>query len=214
MNPVVSIILFLVIATLVAFIFFLRIKALQESKKIIKYFENLKNKFEMQMSFHPKEGNHTLPILKGLVKGRDTLIERTVKDKYKYLVVSISLKNKKSLTLQITPKSHLRGKEKPDEGQQLESTIPYIDKNYLVRTSDINFLQGFLLDHFLKWKKKYARVWHLFSTLVIYGDRITLVLLSVPAAIKFDLLLEEFLQDLQNIAAETEASHKAPFSSP
>lgn len=205
MNLVVSIILFLLVLILVFFIFYLRIKALQESKKTLKYFENLKDKFQMQMSFHPKEANHILPILKGSIRGRDTLIERTVREKYKYLVISIALKNKQKLALQITPKSHLREKEKVDEGQLVESNIPYIDKNYLLSTSDKAVLQKFLIEHFLKWKKKYATVWHLFSTLVVYGDRITLVLLSVPQGIKYDFLIEEFLQDLQEAAEEIES---------
>ena len=156
------------------------------------------------MSFHPKEANHILPILRGSVKGRDTIIERTVKDKYKYLVISISLKNKSKLSFQITPKNHLREKEKADEKQLVESGIPYIDKNYFVGTSDKAFLQDFLLEYFMKWKKKYAQVWQIFSTLVIYGDRMTLVLLSLPTGIKYDFLLEEFLLDLQNLAVEIE----------
>lgn len=159
----------------------------------------------MQMSFHPKEANHILPILKGSVKGRDTLIERTVREKYKYLVISIALKNKQNIALQITPKNHLRGKEKVDEGQPVESNIPYIDKNYLLSTSNKEVLQEFLVEYFLKWKKKYSTVWHLFSTLVVYGDRITLVLLSVPQGIKYDFLIEEFLQDLQEVAEEIES---------
>lgn len=158
----------------------------------------------MQMNFHPKEANHILPVLSGIVKGRDTLIERTIKDKYKYLVLSISLKNKKKLSLQITPKNHLREKEKADESQLLESGIAYIDNNYFVSASDRAFLENFLVEHFMRWKNKYAQVWHLFSTLVIYKDRITLVLLSVPTRIKYDSLLEEFLQDLQIVASEIE----------
>lgn len=204
MNPVVSIILFLLVAVLVAFIFFLRIKALQESKKILKYFENLKNKFQMKMSFHPKEANHILPVLKGSIAGRDTLIERTIQEKYKYLVISIAIKNTKKINLQITPQNHLKAKEKVDETQLVKSGIPYIDKNYFLSASDKTFLQEFLVEHFMKWKKKYAHVWHLFSTLLIYGDRLTLVLLSVPAGIKYDFLLEEFLKDLQDLAVEIE----------
>lgn len=204
MNLVVNIILFLLVLTLVFFIFYLRIKALQESKKILKYFENLRDKFQMQISFHPKEANHILPILKGTVKGRDTLIERTIREKYKYLVISIYLKNTEKVSLQITPKNHLRAKEKVDEGQLVESNIPYIDKNYFLSASHKEVLQNFLEKYFLQWTNKYATVWHLFSTLVVYGDRITLVLLSVPQGIKYDFLIEEFLQDLQDIAEEIE----------
>lgn len=202
MDLVASIILFVLVLILVSFIFYLRIKALQESKKILKYFENLRDKFQMQMSFHPKEGNHILPVLKGSVKGRDTLIERIVREKYKYIVISIALKNEKNITLQITPKNHLKAKEKIDETQIIKSGIAHIDKNYFLSSTSKEFLHKFLVNHFLEWEKKYATVWHLFSTLVIYGNRITLVLLSVPQKIKYDLVIEEFLRDLQEVAEQ------------
>jgi len=204
MNLVVSIILFLVVSVLVFFIFFLRIKALQESKRIIQYFENLRDKFQLQMSFHPKEANNVLPMLRGLVQNRDTLIERTIQEKYKYFVISIFLDNKQKVSLQITPKNHLRSKEKPDESQIIGTGITHIDKNYFVTASKKDFLENFLKKFFLKWEQKYASVWHLFSTLVIFGDRITLVLLSTPQRIKYDLLIEQFLQDLQEMAQKIE----------
>jgi len=204
MNLVVSIILFLVVSVLVFFIFFLRIKALQESKRITQYFENLRDKFQLQMSFHPKEANNVLPVLKGLVQNRDTLIERTIQEKYKYFVISIFLDNKPKISLQITPKNHFRGKEKPDESQVVSTGITHIDTNYIVSASQKKFVETFLNNFFLKWEQKYASVWHLFSTLVIFGNRITLVLLSSPQRIKYDLLIEQFLQDLQGVAEEIE----------
>lgn len=205
MNLVVSIILFLLVAVLVFFIFYLRIKALQESKRMLKYFENLRDKLQMQLSFHRREANHILPVLKGFVNNRDTIIERTIQEKYKYLVISIFLENRLDLSLQITPKNHVREKQKPDEGQLLKTQIPDIDENYFVSASDSEFLQKFLTEHFMEWQKKYASVWFLFSTLVIFKNRITLVLLSVPQRIKYDLVIEQFLQDLQNIAKAIEA---------
>jgi hypothetical protein len=205
MNLVVSIILFLLVFTLVFFIFYLRIKALQESKRMLKYFENLRDKFQMQMSFHPKEANHILPILSGQVSHRDTIVERTIQEKYKYIVISIALKNSKNITLQITPKDHLRGKEKVDEAQLVETNITSINNNYFVSANHSEFLKEFLVEYFLKWQKKYASIWFLFSTLVIFRDRITLVLLSVPQRIKYDLVVEQFLLDLQAVADEIEA---------
>jgi len=204
MGIILNSLIFLAITVLVIFVFYFRIKAFQESKKLLLYFEKLQEKLSLQADFSRKVGNEYLPRLSGIYQNRDTLIERTIQEKYKYLVLSISFQNQQQLHCQLTAKSHYLGKEEVNSTEILATNIPFIDKNYYVFGNNLAKIQEISTNFFLPFSQQYQEIWFLFSNLLIFGNRITLVLLSASDKLKYDVLLEKILLSLHTFAQELE----------
>lgn len=200
MEHLVRIFLFFGAAGLVFFIFYIRIAANQESKRIQVYFAKIAEKFQLQTDFSLKSGNDWLPKIQGYYQQRHLLIERTIRDKYKYLVLSMALKNTARFHFHITPKNHVRSKEKPDDNQIFSTAISHIDKTYFVSSNQPQISIKIIESYFTDMETKYKSIWNLFSTLVVYENRITLVLLSVPTKLKYDVIIEQMLQDIHALA--------------
>jgi len=205
---VLNLIVFLAVLGLVGFIFYFRITALQESKKVSNYLSELNKKLGLQEDFSRKSGNDWLPKLSGIYENRDLVIERTIQDKYKYLVMSLALQNTGNFYLQITPQSHLKGKEKPEETQIIKTGIELIDQTYFVSSNNTELAQQILNEFLLPIQNKYKQIWFLFSTFLVFQNRITFVLLSVPTKLKYDFILEQMLQDLYKLAQNIEQNDK------
>lgn len=204
MGLVINIIIFLAVTALVIFVFYFRIKALQESKKLIAYFEKLNEKLLLEKDFSRKIGNEALPKLSGIRNNRNILIERTIQEKYKYLVISISFQNKTQLHWQISPKNHYVGKQEVAQEDVLLTEIAFIDKNYYVFGNNLLQIKQLITNFFIPFSRQYQEIWFLFSNLLIFRDRITLVLLSTPDKLKYDVVLEKFLSSLEVFAEELE----------
>jgi hypothetical protein len=205
---VLNLIVFLTVLGLVGFIFYFRIAALQESKKITNYLSLINQKLGLQEDFSKKSGNDWLPKLSGVYENRDLIIERTIQEKYKYLVISFSFQNDSNYHLQITPKSHLKAKETPDESQIIRTDIESIDNEYFVSSNNMENTIKILQDFFIPIQNKYKQIWFLFSTFLVFQNRITFVLLSVPTKLKYDLILEQMIQDLYQLAKTIEQDDK------
>jgi hypothetical protein len=205
---VLNLIVFLTVLGLVGFIFYFRIAALQESKKITNYLSLINQKLGLQEDFSKKSGNDWLPKLSGVYENRDLIIERTIQEKYKYLVISFSFQNDSNYHLQITPKSHLKAKETPDESQIIRTDIESIDNEYFVSSNNVKNTIKILQDFFIPIQNKYKQIWFLFSTFLVFQNRITFVLLSVPTKLKYDLILEQMIQDLYQLAKTIEQNDK------
>jgi hypothetical protein len=205
---VLNLIVFLTVLGLVGFIFYFRIAALQESKKITNYLSLINQKLGLQEDFSKKSGNDWLPKLSGVYENRDLIIERTIQEKYKYLVISLSFQNDSNYHLQITPKSHLKAKETPDESQIIRTDIESIDNEYFVSSNNVKNTTKILQDFFIPIQNKYKQIWFLFSTFLVFQNRITFVLLSVPTKLKYDLILEQMIQDLYQLAKTIEQDDK------
>jgi hypothetical protein len=65
-----------------------------------------------------------------------------------------------------------------------------------------------LQDFFIPIQNKYKQIWFLFSTFLVFQNRITFVLLSVPTKLKYDLILEQMIQDLYQLAKTIEQNDK------
>jgi hypothetical protein len=205
---ILNLIVFLTVLGLVGFIFYFRIAALQESKKITNYLSLINQKLGLQEDFSKKSGNDWLPKLSGVYENRDLIIERTIQEKYKYLVISLSFQNDSNYHLQITPKSHLKAKETPDESQIIRTDIESIDNEYFVSSNNVENTTKILKDFFIPIQNKYKQIWFLFSTFLVFQNRITFVLLSVPTKLKYDLILEQMIQDLYQLAKTIEQNDK------
>jgi hypothetical protein len=205
---VLNLIVFLTVLGLVGFIFYFRIAALQESKKITNYLSLINQKLGLQEDFSEKSGNDWLPKLSGVYENRDLIIERTIQERYKYLVISLSFQNDSNYHLQITPKSHLKAKETPDESQIIRTDIESIDNEYFVSSNNVKNTIKILQDFFIPIQNKYKQIWFLFSTFLVFQNRITFVLLSVPTKLKYDLILEQMIQDLYQLAKTIEQNDK------
>ncbi|MCU0438329.1 MAG: hypothetical protein MUC49_10450 [Raineya sp.] len=205
---VLNLIVFLAVLGLVLFIFYFRITALQESKKVTNYLSLINQKLGLQEDFSKKSGNDWLPKLSGTYENRDLVIERTIQEKYKYLVISFSFQNPNNFFLQITPKSHLKAKEKPKESQVIQTGIQSIDNEYFVSSNNLESTTKILQDFFEPIQNKYKQIWFLFSTFLVFQNRITFVLLSVPTKLKYDLILEQMVQDLYQLAKTIEQNDK------
>jgi hypothetical protein len=205
---ILNLIVFLTVLGLVGFIFYFRIAALQESKKITNYLSLINQKLGLQEDFSKKSGNDWLPKLSGVYENRDLIIERTIQEKYKYLVISLSFQNDSNYHLQITPKSHLKAKETPDESQIIRTDIESIDNEYFVSSNNVKNTIKILQDFFIPIQNKYKQIWFLFSTFLVFQNRITFVLLSVPTKLKYDLILEQMIQDLYQLAKTIEQNDK------
>ncbi|KOY85417.1 hypothetical protein AD998_03945 [bacterium 336/3] len=205
---VLNLIVFLAVLGLVLFIFYFRITALQESKKVTNYLSVLNRKLNLQEDFSRKSGNDWLPKLNGVYENRDLVIERTIQEKYKYLVISLSFQNQNNFFLQITPQSHLKGKEKPEESQIIQTGLESIDNEYFVSSNHLENTTQIIQDFFLPIQNKYKQIWFLFSTFLVFQNRITFVLLSVPTKLKYDLILEQMVQDLYQLAKTIEQNDK------
>lgn len=205
---ILNLIVFLTVLGLVGFIFYFRIAALQESKKITNYLSLINQKLGLQEDFSEKSGNDWLPKLSGVYENRDLIIERTIQERYKYLVISLSFQNDSNYHLQITPKSHLKAKETPDESQIIRTDIESIDNEYFVSSNNVKNTIKILQDFFIPIQNKYKQIWFLFSTFLVFQNRITFVLLSVPTKLKYDLILEQMIQDLYQLAKTIEQNDK------
>lgn len=205
---ILNLIVFLTVLGLVGFIFYFRIAALQESKKITNYLSLINQKLGLQEDSSKKSGNDWLPKLSGVYENRDLIIERTIQEKYKYLVISLSFQNDSNYHLQITPKSHLKAKETPDESQIIRTDIESIDNEYFVSSNNVENTTKILKDFFIPIQNKYKQIWFLFSTFLVFQNRITFVLLSVPTKLKYDLILEQMIQDLYQLAKTIEQNDK------
>ncbi|MCS6795113.1 MAG: hypothetical protein NZ516_04065 [Raineya sp.] len=207
MQLFVAILMFVVFGGLVFFIFYFRLQTIQESRKIVDYFQKVAEKFGLQAQLERKSGNVALPRLEGVWQNRHIIIERTIQEKYNYLVISIELNNLQKIHFQITPKNHLRAKEKADESQLISTQITWIDKDYFVSGSPSDKVKAICEDFFTPFANKYAQIWFLFSTLVIFQNRITLVLLSSLKKLRYDLIIEQMLLDLHHFANQLENEH-------
>lgn len=200
----ISILVFVIFGGIVFFVFYFRLQTIQESRKIVSYFEKVAEKFALQADLERKDGNVALPHLQGVWENRHVLVERIIQEKYNYLVISIELKNWQKIHLQITPKNHLRAKEKADESQLIRTQIAWIDKDYFVSGSPAEMVKEITQKFFVPFAKKYAQIWFLFSTFLIFQNRITVVLLSSPKKLRYDLIIEQMLLDLHHLAKQLE----------
>lgn len=204
MHLFIAILVFVIFGGIVFFVFYFRLQTIQESRKIVGYFEKIAEKFALQAHLERKNGNVALPHLQGVWENRHVLVERTIQEKYNYLVISLELKNLEKIHFQITPKNHLRAKEKADESQLVRTEIAWIDKDYFVSGSPAEMVKEIAQKFFVPFAQKYAQIWFLFSTLLIFQNRITMVLLSSPKKLRYDLLIEQMLLDLHHLAKQLE----------
>ncbi|PKQ69937.1 hypothetical protein [Raineya orbicola] len=204
MHLFIAILAFVIFGGMVFLVFYFRLQTIQESRKIVNYFQKIAKKFGLQAELERKNGNVALPHLQGVWENRHVLIERTIQEKYNYLVISVELKNLQKIHFQITPKNHLRAKEKADESQLVSTEIAWIDKDYFVSGSPAEKVKEITQNFFVPFVKKYAQIWFLFSTLLIFQNRITIVLLSSPKKLRYDLIIEQMLLDLQLLAKQIE----------
>jgi hypothetical protein len=204
MHLFIAILAFVIFGGMVFLVFYFRLQTIQESRKIVDYFEKIAKKFGLKANLERKSGNVALPHLEGVWENRHLLVERTIQEKYNYLVISIEVKNLQKIHFQITPKNHLRAKEKADESQLVSTEIAWIDNDYFVSGSPAEKVKEITQNFFVRFVKKYAQIWFLFSTLLIFQNRITIVLLSSPKKLRYDLIIEQMLLDLQLLAKQIE----------
>ncbi len=204
MHLFLAILLFVVLAGITFFFFYFRLQTIQESKKIVDYFQKVAEKFVLSANLKQKKGNIALPRIEGVWAGRHILVERTIQERYNYLVISLEINNSSKIHFQITPKNHLRAKEKPDESQLVRTEIAWIDKEYFISGSPAEIVKEIAQKFFVPFAQKYAQIWFLFSTLLIFQNRITMVLLSSPKKLRYDLIIEQMLLDLHHLAKQLE----------
>lgn len=200
----VAILLFVVFSGVVLFFFYFRLQTIRESQKIVDYFQKVAEKFTLQANLLRKKGKVALPYLEGRWQGRHLIVERTIQEKYNYLVISIECQNTQKIHFQITPKNHLRAANEPDEKQIVSTQIKAIDEEYFVSGSPIEKVREIVEYFFIPFTQKYSSIWFLFSTLLIFQNRITLVLLSSPKKLRYDLIIEQMILDLQELAKQIE----------
>lgn len=206
---ILQVIVFLSIAIGIIVFFYYRLVALRESRRIMQYFEKLQEQLGLKLQGAASKGQEVFPRLEGQYQGRKLLVERTLREKFKFFVMHASLHNPEQWMLQIVPKNHLRPKESLTTENLILSGIEAFDKEFLLISSQPEWARQVVQERFMPFLAQYEQLRFLFSTLVLYQQGLTLVILSSSKKMKYDLVIGTFVNFLYGLCAETEAKQKA-----
>ncbi|MGD1841477.1 MAG: hypothetical protein ACFB0B_11370 [Thermonemataceae bacterium] len=198
-----KILAFIVVLGIIAAIFYVRLTAIRESKKTVQQFERLNEQLNLQLDTTRKVGNEVLPKLVGAFSGRNLLIEKTIRNRFKYLVVSIPFKNKHHLQLQIVPKGYATTPDRLEKAPVVEVNTEAAEK-YLLIANKASLAKAFFEERFYPFWQKHQQIEFMFSTLIAYNDQLTLALLAGGKKVKNDLVLEVTITWLYQLAAALE----------
>ncbi len=146
--------------------------------------------------------------MEGEYQGRKLLIERTLRDKFKFFVMHASLHNPEQWMLQIVPKNHLRPKEVLAKENLILSGIAAFDEEFLLISNQPEWAREVVAQCFLPFMEQYGQLRFLFSTLVLYQQGFTLVILSSSKKMKYDLVIKHFVELLYGLCIQTEVKQK------